>query len=181
VGLRDTALAATVLSLWAATDAWYAVTELGLAASLSVVVGVLAGAALTGLAHEWGHFAGARLSGGTAPIAPAKNLLPLFDFDFERSDVGQFRSMSVGGNVTPWVVAALLVILIPLDAPGREALVSASIGFAVFALTVELPVIRRVNEGMDPRESLAHIRVEGGLRRGAIAGAVTAAVLFVLL
>ena len=31
------------------------------------------------LLHEWGHFAGAKLSGGTAPLRPFADFLPLFE------------------------------------------------------------------------------------------------------
>ena len=67
LGLVHIALVAGALSLWAAADAWYAATGLGLATLLCLVDGVLVGGFVAGIAHEWGHFAGARLFGGVAP------------------------------------------------------------------------------------------------------------------
>jgi hypothetical protein len=89
--------------------------------------------------------------------------------------------MSIAGNVTPFLVGLSLLLLLPLDTPGRVALVSAAFGSAAFALTVELPVMRRVRAGMEPRESLGLILPEGGIRRGAAVGLLTFGLLFALL
>ena len=180
LGARDLGIVLAALSLWAAADTWYAVTGLGLAATVSVLNGILVGAAITGLAHEWGHLAGARLSGGTAPLAPARGFLPLFNFDFAKSETSHFQAMSVGGNLPTWGVALLLAIALPLDAPGRIAIVSSAVGFSIFANVVELPVISRVAGGMAPAESLGKIS-PATIRSGAIAGAVGAVLLASLL
>ena len=180
VGARDLGIVLAALSLWAAADTWYAVTGLGIAAAVSVLNGIFVGAAITGLVHEWGHFAGARLSGGTAPLAPARGFLPLFNFDFARSEPSHFQAMSVGGNVPTWGVALLLAIALPLDAPGRIALVSSAVAFSVFANVVELPVISRVASGMAPVESLGKITpavIRAGAIGGAAAGVLLASVL----
>lgn len=176
VGVRDLGIVAAALSIWAAADAWYAVTGLGLAVWLSVLDGILVGAAVTGLFHEWGHFAGARLSGGTAPLGPARGFLPLFKFDFAKSETSQFQAMSIGGNVSTWGFALLLAIVLPLDAPGRIALLSSAVGFSIFALVVEAPVMSRVAGGMAPRESLGMI-TSSTLKTGAVSGAVGALLL----
>ena len=173
---RDVAIVLVALTLWAAADTWYAVTGLGLAAIVSVLNGVLVGAALTGLVHEWGHLIGARLSGGTAPLAPAKDFLPLFNFDFAKSETSQFQAMSIGGNLPTWGFALLLAIALPLDAPGRIAIVSSAFGFSIFALVVEGPVMSRVAGGMDPAESLGKI-TSGTIKAGGISGAVGALLL----
>jgi hypothetical protein len=173
VGVRDLGIVLAILSLWAAADTWYVVTGLGLAAWVSVLNGLLAGAAITGLLHEWGHFAGARLSGGTAPLAPAKSFLPLFNFDFSKSETSHFQAMSVGGNLPTWGFALLLAMALPLDAPGRIAIVSSAVGFSIFALIVEAPVMSRVAGGMAPAESLGKITAST-IRSGAIGGAVGA-------
>ena len=67
LALRDGALALAALSLWAGADAWYDATGLAFAGLVSVLDGFLAGAALGAIAHEWGHFVGARWAGGIAP------------------------------------------------------------------------------------------------------------------
>lgn len=176
VGVRDLGIALAALSIWAAADTWYAVTGLGLAAWVSVLNGILVGAAITGLLHEWGHLTGARLSGATAPLAPAKGFLPLFNFDFAKSETSQFQAMSIGGNLPTWGFALLLATTLPLDAPGRIALVSSVVGSSIFALIVELPVMSRVNGGMAPTESLGKISA-ATIQSGAIGGAVGALLL----
>ena len=180
VAVRDLAIVLAMLTLWAAADTWYAVTGFGLAATVSVLNGILAGGAISGLLHEWGHFIGARMSGGTAPLAPARGFLPLFNFDFEKSEVSHFQAMSVGGNIPTWGFALLLAWALPLDAPGRIAIVSAAVGFAIFASVVEFPVISRVSGGMPPAESLGKISSET-LKTGAISGAVAALLLAAVL
>ena len=180
VGVRDLAIVLAILTLWAAADTWYAVTGLGLAAAVSVLNGVLAGGAIAGLLHEWGHFIGARVSGGTAPLAPAKGFLPLFNFDFAKSEVSHFQAMSIGGNLPTWGFALLLAWVLPLDAPGRIAIVSAAVGFSIFANVVEFPVMSRVSGGMPPIESLGKIS-SATLQTGAISGAVAALLLAAVL
>jgi hypothetical protein len=180
LALRDGALALAALSLWAGADAWYGATGLAFAGLVSVLDGFLAGAALGAIAHEWGHFAGARWAGGIAPTTRLTSLFPLFVFDMGRSDPAAFRAMSVGGNVAHWLAVLVLVLGIPLDAPGRVALVSAAFGFAVFASTTELPVIRRAYAGASPAESFAGLTGDK-LRRNGWVGAGAALLLFLVL
>jgi len=158
LALRDVAIGAAVLSLFAAADAWDAIGGFALSGALSVVDGLLVGAAISALAHEWGHFAAARLSGAMAPTLPLSAFPRLFDFDFDRSDARQFQAMSIGGNAAHWTTLALLAATLPLDAAGRVALVAGSFGFCVFASTTELPVIARVRRGVAPRSALTGVR-----------------------
>ena len=180
VALRDFAFVIAALSLWAGADAWFQVTEAGFAAFLSSGAGLLAGAFMAAQLHEWGHFAGARISGGTAPIAPASGIVPLFNFDFGRSNDRHFRWMSVGGNLAHWFVVLALVVLIPGGSPGQLALQCGAFGFALFASSIEFPVIRHAFDGMPGTEALATITPAGLARSGwiGLAGALTAFVLF---
>jgi hypothetical protein len=180
VALRDVALVLAALSLWAGADAAHALTGSLLAAILASGDGLLVGAALGALAHEWGHFAGARLSGGTAPLAPARGFLPLFNFDFQRSDPGHFQAMSVGGNLAHWSVVLAIAVGLAIDAPGRVALLSGSFGFAVFASLTEFPVIWKNHQGLAPLEALRGIRGDLLVRNGML-GAGSAALLGVAL
>ena len=97
VVLRDVAIVAALLSLFAAAETWASVSGLGLASLLSIVDGLLVGAATAGVLHEWGHFAGARLAGGHAPLKPIGGLFPIFDFDSQNNDARAFDWMSIGG------------------------------------------------------------------------------------
>jgi hypothetical protein len=180
LALRDGALALAALSLWAAADAWYAATGLAFAALLSVLDGVAVGAALGLLAHEWGHFGGARWGGGIAPTTGITTLFPIFVFDMQRSDPRAFRAMSVAGNAAHWLVVGLLAVLVPLDAPGRIALLCGAFGFAVASSTTEFPVIRRAFAGATPAESFAGLTGRK-LRRNYQIGAAAGLALFLVL
>ena len=180
VALRDLALLLVALSLWAAAESWALLSGTGFAWLLSVADGLLAGALMVGLFHEWGHFAGARLSGGTAPITSAKLPLPLFNFDFARSETRHFQAMGMGGNFAHWSAVLLIAIFLPPDTAGRVALLAGALGFAVFASAVEFPVISRCQGGVSPTESLAGIR-PADLKRNGVLGAVAALLLFSIL
>jgi hypothetical protein len=170
---RDGAIALAALSLFGAADAWHAATGLAFAALLTVVNGAVVGWVLGTLAHEWGHFAGARLSGGIAPTRPYRSLFPIFDLDLDRSDPAAFRAMSVAGNVAHWGIVLALALLVPMDAPGRQALVCGAFAFAVAASTTELPIIRRAFEGTPPKQCFAGLtgaKLARDRRIGAAAG-----------
>ena len=79
------------LSAWAAADAWYVVTNLGLALGLSVANGIFAGYIIATRLHEWGHYLGA-LAGADVTRKQTKASAFSFDFDYEGND----RSSSTG-------------------------------------------------------------------------------------
>lgn len=155
--VRDVAIISAALSLFAAAESWSTISRLLIAKILSVVDGLLVGAAIGALAHEWGHFIGARLGGGHAPLKPLKQILPLYDFDYARNDQRAFVWMSIGGNVAHTLVVVVLLLLIPTDTMGPAALVAGAFGFAVFSSLVEFPVIRSAQRGVPPMEALAVI------------------------
>jgi hypothetical protein len=177
---RDGAIALAALTLFAAADAWYIATDSGFAALLSLLDGLAVGGVVTFLAHEWGHFAGARFRGGIAPTTKITSFFPMFVFDMQRSDPAAFRAMSVAGNVSHWGVVLLLLALLPLDTPGQIALASGAFGFAVFGSTTEFPIIRRAYSGASPIESFAGFSGEK-LRRNRWIGAGAALLLFWML
>lgn len=180
LALRDGAVALAGLSLFAAADAWYAQTGLALAKLIGVLDGVAVGAGLGVLAHEWGHFAGARWAGGIAPTGKLTRFFPMFDFDMQRSDPGAFRAMSIAGNAAHWSLVLLLAILLPLDTAPRQALLCAAFAFAFGASLTEFPVIRRAFEGASPVESFRGLTGEK-LRRDRWIGIGAGALLFLVL
>ncbi|MFK7897242.1 MAG: hypothetical protein AB8G23_15480 [Myxococcota bacterium] len=155
--LRDVAIVSVLLSVFAAAETWAQVSGLAFAALLSVVNGFLVGTATGALLHEWGHFAGARLGGGHAPLKPIGGFLPLFDFDYKNNDAKSFDWMSIGGNVAHFSVVALFFFALPMTSPGAAALVGGAFGFAVFSSLVEFPVIRKARSGLTGIEALATI------------------------
>jgi hypothetical protein len=178
LALRDGGIALAALSLWAAADAWYSATGLGAAALLSVLDGFAAGFVINLLAHEWGHFAGARWGGGIAPTARLTQLFPIFVFDMQRSPVRAFQAMSVGGNLAHWSAVALLFLWVPLDSPGRVALACSAFAFAFGASLTEFPVMRRSFAGASPVESFKGL-TGAKLRRDRWIGIAAGALLFV--
>jgi hypothetical protein len=177
---RDGGIALAALSLYAAADAWAATTGLRLAQALTVVDGAVVGILLGMLAHEWGHFGGARGAGGIAPTRPYRSLFPIFDLDMQRSDPHAFRVMSVAGNLAHWALVGLVAALLPVDTAGRAALLAATFGFGVSASATELPIIRRAFTGSSPVESFKGLTKET-LRRDRRIGIAAGAVLFLLL
>lgn len=157
VGLRDVAILSALLSLFAAAEAWASVSGLAFPSLLATIDGFLVGAATTALAHEWGHFAGARLGGGHAPLKPLSGFLPLFDFDYKNNDRKAFEWMSLGGNIAHVAVPLIYFLALPTNGPGTAALVAGAAGFAVFSSLVEWPVIARSREGKSGLEALGTI------------------------
>jgi hypothetical protein len=174
---RDGAIALAALSLWAAADAWQASTGLRFAALLATLDGAAVGVVLGLFAHEWGHFAGARWGGGIAPTRPLSSFLPIFVMDLRRSSRRAFRAMSVGGNLSHWLVVLALAIGLPLDTGGRVALLAGAFGFAVFASVTEFPIIRRAYAGVSPGKCFKGLTKEK-LQRNRWIGAAAAALLF---
>lgn len=155
--LRDVAIVSALLSLFAAAETWAQTSGLALAALLSVVDGFLVGIAAGALLHEWGHFVGARLGGGRAPLKPLSGFLPLFDFDYKNNDAKAFEWMSIGGNVAHFSVVLVFFFALPMSSPGAAALVAGAFGFAVFSSLVEFPVIRKARGGLSGLEALGTI------------------------
>lgn len=181
VAFRDLALVAAALSLWAAADAWYLLTGLEFASSLAIIDGVLVGLALAALGHEWGHYAGARVRDSKARLVRTDALSLLrFRYDMEANDSRQFNAMSIGGNLAHWSVVLLLFLALPMDSPGRIALIAGAFGFAIFATVTEAPVIARSLQGMSPGEALGPVDRERLVRNGFV-GAVAGGLAFAFL
>ncbi len=171
--------AVSAFSVWAAADAWQAVTRLPAAGVLSVLAALPAGFVFATLVHEWGHFTGARVSGARYTV-PARVGLYAFDYDFGANSVPQFLAMSWGGQAGGVVAVLLLVVALPLDTAGRCMVVASAVGSFFFAGMIEWPVIARVRRSGNPLGELSRID-RGVIRRSAATGAVAvAAAWFVL-
>lgn len=155
--LRDVAIVSALLSIFGAAETWASVSKLAFPALLSTINGFLVGAATTAVAHEWGHFAGARLGGGHAPLKPIGGLFPIFDFDYANNGKQAFDWMSIGGNLAHVAVPLVYLFALPTNTPGTAALVAGAVGFAVFSSIIEIPVIRSSMSGKGSLESLGTI------------------------
>ncbi len=159
MALRDAVLVLAALGIWGGADAWAAASGLAVATVAAVGNGVVAGWVITSLLHEWGHYAGAKLSGAVAPRIQAQGLSFFrYRFDLENNSLGQFTAMSLGGNIAHWSAFLGLLVLLPLSTPGQAAFVGAALAFALFASVIEWPIIARVRQGqVQPAEAFAHI------------------------
>ena len=115
-----------------------------------LAVGVLSGLLVPYvgfLLHEWGHLAGALLSGGRCHPPASLVTFFLFFFDVEASTRRQFLAMSYGGYLaTLGVIGALALLLDPSRTSGRLTLVLSVIGIGV-TFAREVPTTWRVARG----------------------------------
>ncbi len=162
---RDLLISAAMLSLWAGADAAYAVMDSSFVGLISVLDAFLAALAVGYIVHEWGHFAGARLSGGVAPANGWKDL-QLFRFDFEQSQPLHFVWMTIVGNLTPWLLTLVIAVSVPLDTPGRSFLFAVAFSGSVFVNITELPVLWKTLHGTDPLTALRSLRGPVLMRNG---------------
>ncbi len=154
-------------SLWAAADSWQHTSSLPLAAALSVLNGLVAGALLATVVHEWSHLAAAWAFASRFTFTPDRGLF-VFNFDLEHNSNRQFLAMSLGGNIGGWLLVFALPQLLPLDDPGARMLHGGMIAAAIFAAAIEVPVIQGVRAGQSPAEALGGITREKLYRAGTV-------------
>lgn len=174
VALRHSAAFLAALTLWGAADHWAAGSGLLLAQAIALANAVFAGTAIAYLCHEWGHFSGARLSGAVSPVLKEPQSFFMFNFKDDLNSRGQFLSMSAGGPVANWSLAAALFFLLPMETWSQALLFATTVAIAVSVSVFELPVINRVMYGDDPRQTIdVRLRESGSLPRytGIAAGA----------
>lgn len=160
-------MAMGAVTLWGAADAWAVASGWGLAWAVALANAVIAAAVLVGLVHEWGHYAGARLSGAEAPVfkKPVRYFF-LFDFPFDRNDRRQFLWMSWGGILAPWALVLLAPLCVPIDNASRALLLAAFVARAVQIAVFEVPVALETARGAEPLAELKRQVKAGGLVRG---------------
>lgn len=175
-GVIQGTVALAAFSMWAATDAWQAVTQLPLANVLSILTAVIAGITVSTVIHEWFHFAGAKL-GGSSYTIPSKTGLFIYDYDYTNSTVRQFYIMSLAGQLGSVVAIIGLYWLIPTDTSGRFMLIAAAIGSALFGGAIEWPVMLRTRHSHNPLAELSKI-TPGVFGRSLSFGAISGLVVF---
>ena len=166
------------LTLWGAADAWAVTSGWGLAWAVAIANAIIAGYIIASTLHEWGHYAGARLSGSFAPVAakPVRYFF-MFNFSFEKNDKRQFLAMSLGGIVVPWLLVALTALLVPLDNASRAMLLAVFVTRAVQISLFEVPVVSRTYRGGEPRAELGR-QLKAGFRTSRYAGVVAGALVW---
>lgn len=99
------------------------------------------------LMHEWGHWLGARLSGGLV-LAPERIWAPfLFAFDTARSTRQQFLWMSVGGYVATVIAVLIIVLLVDPTRPSGMVALGLSVLGMLVTFALEVPTTVRVARG----------------------------------
>ena len=152
---RDALILLAALSIWAAAYSWFQFSDLLIAKVLMAADALIVGFIVASFFHEWGHYAGARGSGGKTNRFTGKPLsIFRFNFDFEQNTKSQLLWMSYGGQIGHWGILAVLFFSLPLNNLAEIVLLSSIFGFCVFALLVEYKIIWQVLRGMDPLESL---------------------------
>ena len=180
VGKIHFVAALAALTLWGAADAWAASSGWALAWAVAVANAIVAGMALTGIGHEWGHYLGARLAGSYAPARPEPvSYFFMFDFSFDHNDKRQFVWMSLGGILAPWALVLLTLALVPIDNVSRAALLATFVARAIGVTWFEGPVTLRSQQGGDPRQELGNALPT--LATGRYAGTAAGVLLWLLL
>jgi hypothetical protein len=175
IAVKHAAIVLASLTLWGTSDYWAAQSGLMLAEIVSLVNAIFVGVILAYILHEWGHFAGARISGAVSPVAKEPVSFFMFSFKDELNTRGQFLSMSIGGPFANWSLFALIFMLLPLDTWSQAMLLATSFAIAVSVSVFEFPVINSVMYGEKPAETISKRQRESGTTprtAGIIAGAV---------
>lgn len=162
VAIRHGAYVLAAFTLWGAADAWASSSGWLLAETIALLNAVFAGTAIAYLFHEWGHFAGARLSGAVSPVAKEPVSFFMFTFKEEFNTTRQFLSMSVGGPAANWTLVIVLFLMLPLDTWSQALLLATTFAIAVSVSVFEFPVINRVMYGDNPGETIEERLKETG-------------------
>ncbi len=175
VGLRHSATVLAALTLWGAADAWAISSGWLLADTVAILNAILAGTVIAYIAHEWGHFTGARISGAVSPVLKEPVSFFMFNFKDELNTQGQFLSMSAGGPFANWSLFILIFILLPLDTWSQALFLATTFAIAVSVSVFDFPIINRVMYGDNPAETIKKRQLESGNTPrtiGIIAGAI---------
>ena len=159
--LKDLGVVFAAISIWAAAETWYQSSGLFIAQIISIGDALLVGVLIAILAHEWGHYAGAKFSKAVAPRVSAKGLSFFrFEFDYDKNDNDQFHQMTYGAHIAHWSAFLIFFIALPMDSLGAISLVGAIFGFIVFASIIEYNIVKDTWTGMAPSERLAQLGPE---------------------
>ena len=181
IGSAHGTVALALFAVFAATDAWVISTGLIISHVIATITALVVGAYLSTIFHEWGHFAGARLAKSHSPIVPKVTRSPfVFGFNFEKNSASQFISMSIGGPAGNWLLVALVFVFLPMDTPGRAALLAMVFAKAVSVCLFEVPIILSTMNGGDPKSELDTGLSNGSGDRGQVLGYIAGAVVWLL-
>ncbi|MEM7218566.1 MAG: hypothetical protein AAF515_09390 [Pseudomonadota bacterium] len=132
------------LTLFGAAHTWAQASGWLLATLVGVVAAYVAGTVIAAIAHEWGHYSGARLGGSRLKVAkqPIRYFF-MFTFDMQANSPRQAIWMSWGGLLGSWGLLAVLALGVPLDSLVSVVLLATVFASALNASIFEIPVILR--------------------------------------
>ena len=179
VGKKHASIVLAALTIWGAADYWAAGSGILLAEGIALLNALFVGVIIASIAHEWGHFSGARISGSVSPVMKKPVSFFMFTFKDDINSREQFLAMSMGGPLANWVLVVSLFFLLPLETWSQALLLATTFAVAVSVCVFELPVINSVMYGEHPGETLERrLREIGNTSR--ISGIVTGAAIWLL-
>ena len=182
IGSYHFAMAMGALTIWGAAVTWAQVTGWAIAQFAAVGGALVAGMILPSIIHEWGHFAGARLSGAQSPaLEKPRNHYFMFDFAMDQNDARQFIWMSWGGILAPWVLVVGAWVFVPWALTSGLVLIATLMSRAVAVTVFEAPIAQAVSQGGDPGTELGRQVKDGALSRAGLVGNVSGWLIFAAL
>ncbi len=179
VGTKHAATVLAALTIWGAADYWASGSGLLLAEGIALLNALFVGVIIASIAHEWGHFSGARITGSVSPVMKEPVSFFMFTFKDEVNSREQFLAMSMGGPVANWLLVLGLFFLLPLETWSQALLLATTFAMAVSVCVFELPVINSVMYGENPDETIQRrLREIGNTSR--IAGIAAGAAVWLL-
>ncbi|HUP92594.1 MAG TPA: hypothetical protein VM074_10135 [Solimonas sp.] len=144
LALRDVLITLGTLVAWALS------LRLAQGSAAAIALACLAGlmAVLVGfLAHEWGHYLGARAARATVYLAQDLHSPFLFRFDSRRNSRTQFLWMSMGGFIASAAIVALYLLVLPRERLGGLVALGLTVLGVIATAILELPPAWRVWRG----------------------------------
>ncbi len=143
------------LTLYGAAHTWATSSGLSIALATGVAAAFIAGMVLSSIFHEWGHYAGAALSGSTIKIADAPSDYYFFlGFNPKKNSPRQALWMTWGGLTGSWLLVIGVLTLVPLNSWMSAVLLATAVGRAVNASYFEMPIAWRTQQGDDFKQAL---------------------------
>ena len=179
VGTKHAATVLAALTIWGAADYWASGSGLLLAEGIALLNALFVGVIIASIAHEWGHFSGARITGSVSPVMKEPVSFFMFSFKDEVNSREQFVAMSMGGPIANWLLVLGLFFLLPLETWSQALLLATTFAMAVNVCVFEFPVINSVMYGENPDETIQRrLREIGNTSR--IAGIAAGAAVWLL-
>ena len=154
VGTKHATTVLAALTIWGTADYWASESGLLLAEGIALLNALLVGIIIASIAHEWGHFFGARVTGSGSPVLKKPVSFFMFTFKDDINSREQFLVMSMGGPIANWILVVSLFFLLPLETWSQALLLATTFAIAVSVCVFELPVINSVMYGEHPGETV---------------------------